>query len=218
MQQTQTQQQQAAQQQLQESSSSGNNRSRLKHVATVLSFKQLEEDSSNPDPCVSACQGAKLPMYIYSDHAPSKAQRGGSWEGVLEGEGEGGVDTSSPLTCQTDGGCSRCVCLCVSGCMYACVCLNECTLTHSFTYVCAWLPHRCLCVCWSFWLRCVCNAAVVFVSVWQVKGAVKCSSIGMAVQVNVLVLFRAVCSLGLPFPCGLLVLCHSWVLGCACSM
>ncbi len=72
----------------------------IKRVATVVSMKQEEELSqqnggSSPE-SISQCQGARLPMYIYADHAPSKVQRAPScnpWEmGGTEAE-----DTSSPL-------------------------------------------------------------------------------------------------------------------------
>ena len=106
---------QQTQQQQQSSSISS-----MKRVATVLSFKQLApEEEPSVVPSVRECQGAKLPMYIYSDHAPSKAQRAGSWEMTSEGGGEGGEDTSSPL-CPDVGRCVDkslvyrvCVCVCV---------------------------------------------------------------------------------------------------------
>lgn len=79
----------------------------VRRVATVVSMKQLAQDDGmqqNGDcamhskqqqqQAVSQCRGCKLPMYIYSDHAPSKAQRGPyctSWDGTED------ADTGSPL-------------------------------------------------------------------------------------------------------------------------
>uniref|UniRef100_A0A6S8LU39 GDP-D-glucose phosphorylase 1 n=1 Tax=Dunaliella tertiolecta TaxID=3047 RepID=A0A6S8LU39_DUNTE len=106
-QQQQEQQQQQQQQQLDSNvcnssmSRSSSHHLTLKRVATVVSMKQLAQDESGgnappPNPeSISQCQGAKLPMYIYADHAPSKMQRIPScnrWD-----VGTDDVDTSSPL-------------------------------------------------------------------------------------------------------------------------